>query len=301
MDGVTFKYAVPEDYNLGGTLWLAGMGSRDPCIDLKEGLLSYNTPDGAVACRTTKKSDVLRVTCHGDGIDWIEPRLPNLLGLMDQPQGFTPCRKLEELARRMPGLRLPTLPVLFPRLVQVILQQLVSWNDALAGWRQLVRRYGTDAPGPFSLRLAPTPQAIRELGYYDIVECGVLPRQARLILKVARDASSIERRAGTPESLSEYLLRLPGIGEWTVQHLLGTSCGVADALMPGDYGLPHTVAWFFLGKERSDDAEMFEILERYRGHRFRVINLLWQSGIEAPRRGPKMRSNRWRFSKRANR
>lgn len=300
MDGVTFEFAAPENYNLAGTLWLAGMGSRDPCIDLREGLLSYQTPDGAVTILVVAESDALSVTCFGDGIDWIESRLPSLLGLMDRPDGFKPQGKLADLARKMPGLRLPILPVVFPRLVQIILQQLISWSDALAGWRQLVRRYGTEAPGPSPLRLAPTPRAIRELGYYDIVDCGVLPKQARIILKVARDATSIERLSATPEELSNYLLRIPGIGEWTVQHLSGTSCGVADALMPDDYGLPHTVAWFLLGKERSDDVEMFELLEAYRGHRFRVINLLWQSGIEAPRRGPKMRSNRWRFAKRSS-
>ena len=61
---------------------------------------------------------------------------------------------------------------------------------------------------------------------------------------------------------------------------------------------PHTVAWYLAGEERGSDERMVELLEPYRGHRFRVVSLLWQSGITAPRRGPRMASNRWRFSSR---
>jgi hypothetical protein len=32
---------------------------------------------------------------------------------------------------------------------------------------------------------------------------------------------------------------------------------------------------------------MLELLEPYRGHRFRVIRLLWMNGVQAPRRGPR--------------
>ena len=37
----------------------------------------------------------------------------------------------------------------------------------------------------------------------------------------------------------------------------------------------------------ADDARMLELLEPYRGHRWRVIRLLWANGVHAPRRGPR--------------
>ena len=71
--------------------------------------------------------------------------------------------------------------------------------------------------------------------------------------------------------------------------------GCADAVILGDYGLPHAVAWLLEGKERSSDEEMLRLLEPYAGDRFRVINIVWQNGDMPPRRGPRRKSTRKQF------
>jgi hypothetical protein len=63
-------------------------------------------------------------------------------------------------------------------------------------------------------------------------------------------------------------------------------------LVPGDLHLPHTVAWVLAGEERGSDLRMQELLEPYRGHRYRVICLLRLSGAHAPRRAPRRRASR---------
>lgn len=292
---------VPESYDLAKTLWLAGMGSRDPSLQVgpEEAWLGFHTGEGPVTVHGRLADRTLDVTCFGPGSDWVEPRLAGLFGLDDDPSAFCPGGKLGELVHANPGMHLPRIPVVFHRLTQIVLQQLVVWSDALRGWLRMTERYGTDAPGPMSLRIGPSPERLAELGYYDVVDCGVMPKQARLILQLARERNRIERLAEAgPAALEKYLLSVRGVGPWTVAHLQGTSMGVADALLVGDYGLPHTVAWFLADKERSNDEEMTRLLQPFSGHRFRVVNLLWQSGIEAPRRGPKQRSNRWRFTRR---
>lgn len=294
---------LPEPYDMQRTLWLAGMGQRDPTLRIREtaAQLGFVTPVGPVSVSARRENNELTIRCLGDGAEWIAPRLPDLFGVNDRPHTFEPTGKALELVQKWPGVHLPTLPLVFHRLVQVVLQQLVSWHDALHGWREIVRRFGTDAPDG-ELRLPPSATELSKLGYYDLVQCGILPKQARLILRLSREVARLERLAATnTDALTTYLLGTQGIGDWTVQHLLGCACGHADAVLTGDYGLPHTVAWFFRGKERSDDQEMLQLLEPYRGHRFRVLNLLWQSGVVAPRRGPRMRTNRWRFSQSANR
>ena len=290
---------LPENYDLAKTLWLAGMGKHDPClrVDGQSAELAYNTPSGPVTVEAKKKAGSLFVECVGDGVSYVESRLAALFGLNDDPDSFQPGGRVANLIQQMPGVHLPTLPVVFHRLVQIVLQQLVTWPDALRGWRELTHRYGTDAPGSSGLRLGPTPQLLKTLGYYDLVGCGIMPKQARLILQLARESKTIERLATEDrDKLANRLLSMRGIGDWTVQHLLGSTCGDADAVLTGDFGLPHTVAWFLADRERSNDEEMIRLLEPYRDHRFRVVNLLWQSGITAPRRGPKMESNRWRFA-----
>ena len=291
-------WETPEDYDLKRTLWLAGMGHRDPSLGVTqdEAWLAFHTPEGPVSVHGKLVGVTLTVQCLGEGRQWMLPRVSALFGLHDSLEAFQPSGKVLELQKRLPGAHLPTLPVVFHRLVQVVLQQLVTWPDALRGWIKLTQQFGSAAPGDGGLRLAPSASEIARMGYYDLVSCNIMPRQARLIQRLAREARRLERLADQADELAKYLLTIRGIGDWTVQHLLGTSCGVSDAVLTGDFGLPHTVAWYLAGKERSDDEEMLRLLEPYRGHRFRVINLLWQSGIEAPRRGPKMQSNRWRFT-----
>ena len=96
------------------------------------------------------------------------------------------------------------------------------------------------------------------------------------------------------EPLIRFLTRIPGIGDWTVQTLRGSCLGDADAVVTGDYGLPHVVCWFFRRQARGSDEEMLKLLEPYRGHRYRVQHLLTLAGIHAPRRGPKMRIRSWK-------
>lgn len=291
---------LPEEYDLAKTLWLAGMGHRDPTLRLSESSaqLAFQTPEGPVTVSAEREANTVRVDGVGPGAEWIQPQLPALFGLHDRPADFQPAGRLGKLVQQLPGVHLPTLPVVFHKLVQIVLQQLVSWSDAVHGWRQIVRRFGIESPCGH-LRLPPTAQQFSRLGYYDLVACHVMPKQARLILHLAREANRIEHLAASDISaLEKYLLSVRGVGPWTVQHLLGSSLGCSDAVLIGDFGLPHAVAYFLIGRERSDDEEMLRLLEPYAGHRFRVINYLWQAGHFAPRRGPRMQTNRWRFQTR---
>ena len=301
MDRTVVRLDLPARYDLAKTMLPAGMGVRDPSLRVsdRQATLAFHTAEGAATVDAELRGQQLMVSCYGPGRHWIEPRIPALFGSHDSPDDFRPQGKVAELVAQSPGVHLPRLPVVFQRLVQIVLQQLVVWGDALRGWIRIVRKFGCDAPGPGGLRLGPSAQQLARLGYYELMDCQVMPRQAKLIPRLAKECERIERLAESgSESLARFLLSIRGVGDWTVAHLLGTSLGCADAVMTGDYGLPHTVAWFLAQKERSDDDEMLELLEPYRGHRFRVINLLMQGGITAPRRGPKMRSNRWRFTTR---
>jgi 3-methyladenine DNA glycosylase/8-oxoguanine DNA glycosylase len=76
----------------------------------------------------------------------------------------------------------------------------------------------------------------------------------------------------------EVLARIPGCGPWTVGMLLGFGLGDPDAVPVGDLHLPSLVARALVGEPRADDPRMLELLEPYRGHRFRLIRLLLATG-----------------------
>ena len=299
MESAEVELAVPRPYHLGRTFSVLRMGYHDPSLSISANAaqICLATPQGPVTVGAVQDTQQLKVTCLGTGSTWILPRLEALFGLEDHPESFEPQGKLKRLVQQLRGLHLPRLPTVFHRLVQIVLLQLVSWNDGFRSWRLLTARWGSAAPGPYGLRLAPTPEQLGGLAYYDLMQCGILPRQARLILHLAANAKRIERLAAeSPGALADYLANTPGIGNWTVQYLLGSALGEADAILLGDYNMPHTVAWYLAGEERGHDARMLELLSPYQGHRFRVISLLWQSGVRAPRHGPRMASNRSRFS-----
>ena len=63
--------------------------------------------------------------------------------------------------------------------------------------------------------------------------------------------------------------------------------GDADAVSFGDYHVAKNITWALLGEARDDDV-LAELLEPYRGHRYRVQRLLELDGHFRPRRGPRM-------------
>jgi 3-methyladenine DNA glycosylase/8-oxoguanine DNA glycosylase len=64
---------------------------------------------------------------------------------------------------------------------------------------------------------------------------------------------------------------------------MGFVLGDPDAVPVGDLHLPHEVGWALAGEPGADDARMLELLDPYRGHRFRVLRLLMAAGRVRPR------------------
>jgi 3-methyladenine DNA glycosylase/8-oxoguanine DNA glycosylase len=73
-------------------------------------------------------------------------------------------------------------------------------------------------------------------------------------------------------------MSLPGVGIWTAAEVAQRAFGDADALSIGDYHLAKMIGWTLLGHP-IDDAEMVELLEPLRPHRYRAVRLLEVSGL----------------------
>ena len=293
---------VEGPFDLRDTSRVLQMGSNDPTMSLTRGrmVLARYTPAGPVTVEITQCPDsqpvTLQIQSWGAGSQWIRGFLPGLLGLDDDPRTFQPTGRLRRLHCRHIGMRLTRLPRAGTRVMQVVLMQLVSWRDAFGSWHRLVQRFGAPAPGPHDIRLPPPVSALRGIPRFQMIECGVIPKLARTLQNVAAHEGQLESAADTSATaFAECLRQIPGIGEWTTQYALGTALGHGDAILTGDYNLPHTVAWYFAGDDRGDDQRLIELLEPFRGHRFRVIRLLWLSGINAPRHGPRAASVRQRM------
>lgn len=267
------------------------MGPTDPAFRMAGRALAFcfRTPAGPVTVELGHEPQRLDVRTWGPGATWVTPRLPALAGLEDDPDAFRPTHPVvRDLWHRFPGTHLPTLPRIFDRVIQVVGLQLVKSTEGYRSWNRLVREFGEPAPGPHGLTLPPDPDTLAALSDAAFVAHGVPHKQARTMLRVADAAPELEAAAeGGPADLGRLLLGIRGVGPWTVGYVCGTALGDADAVLPGDYHLPHTMARMLAGLPRGDDEVMAELLEPFRGHRFRIVKLVWQGGARHRRTRPR--------------
>jgi 3-methyladenine DNA glycosylase/8-oxoguanine DNA glycosylase len=107
-------------------------------------------------------------------------------------------------------------------------------------------------------------------------------------VRAARVAGRLEDSVALgPLEGRRRLRSVPGIGVWTAAEVGQRALGDADAVSFGDYHVAKDVTWALTG-EVMGDAEMAELLEPYRGHRYRVQHLLELDHPARPRRGPRM-------------
>jgi 3-methyladenine DNA glycosylase/8-oxoguanine DNA glycosylase len=280
----------PKIYDFDGTLRFLRLGSNDPSMFQRPGELhvALHTPDGAAVLRLVDGAE-LTAQAWGPGAERAIERAPDWLGLNDSPVTLGHLHPaVRELERRFPGLRLARRGRVFDGLLRVIPQQLVAWKDATVFWRRLVQQFGTELPGPIPLVLPPSPDAVRAQSQAALQSTGMLPKMARCMIDCARRAKRLDGLAET--SLDEFVRLvqvLPGVGPWSAGQLAGFHLAHPDAVIVGDYGMPHSIGYALTGRERSNDAEMLELLEPFRPHRFRVVRLIMHAGIMPPRRGPR--------------
>ncbi len=296
MPEIVESYVVGRPYDPAATLSLLSIGPGDPCLRVdgpNRVRLALNGPTDDLVLTVESTSDRLDVRVVGADADWLQPLLPALLGLDFEVPTLDRPRRLREVAHRYRGMRLPRAPLLFPRLVPIVLQQLISWRDAAHGWRQLVRRHGRPADGYDDLIAPPAADVLARMPSHAFVECGILPQHGRRIVSLAREARRIEKawNAGLDDDAvrrtCDFLGRLRGIGPWTLGYLRGSSMADADALVPGDYSFPSQVAFFFERAEEGTDEDLFRLLQPYEPNRFYVLWLVIKSHAQPPRRAPR--------------
>jgi 3-methyladenine DNA glycosylase/8-oxoguanine DNA glycosylase len=285
-----FRLRGPLDLRL--TLAPLRCGATDPTFRF-QGATAWRatrTADGPATVRLWLEGDEVVGQAWGPGAERALDGLPALVGAADDTSGFRAAHPLvQELARRMPGLRIPHSGAVMELLVPTILEQKVIGKEARRSWAGLVRALGEPAPGPEGLLLAPSPAVLAATPYFAFHRFDVERRRADTVRRAATHARRLEEAtAMAPDDARRRLCALPGLGPWSAAKVALAALGDADAVAVGDYHLPHLVCWALAGEPRGDDARMLELLEPYRGHRGRVTRLLMAGGVQAPRYGPRM-------------
>jgi len=251
------------------------------------------TPEGVATLRLRQHHDgVVHASAWGSGADWALDSVPAMLGASDDPSGFVAHHPaVADMHRRHVHWRIARTGLVMEALVPGIIEQKVTGQEAFAGFRMLVHRFGEQAPGPGAERrlwVQPSPETIRTIPSWDWLRMRIDPARSRAVVGAARVASSLERTIGLSGDAVDHRLRsLPGVGVWTSAEVRFRAHGDADAVSFGDYHVARNVGWAITGAVVDDDG-LADLLEPYRPHRYRVQRLVELSGAHRPRRGPRM-------------
>ncbi|MEQ4523880.1 DNA-3-methyladenine glycosylase family protein [Nocardioides kribbensis] len=271
-------------------------GGGDPTyrIDGERHWRGIRTPEGPVTLLVHPRPGLGEVHAEawGPGASWALESVPAMLGADDDWSGFEPRHPVVAEARRLhPDLRLGRTGLVMEALVPAILEQKVTGQEAFAGFRMLVHRFGERAPGPgeqLRLWVQPPPERLRTIASWEWLQLHVDPQRSRTLVTAARVADALERTATlAPEEADRRLRTLPGIGVWTSAEVRQRAHGDPDAVSFGDYHVAKDVGWALTG-EPFDDEAMAAYLEPWRPHRGRVPMLLGAAGLHRPRRGARM-------------
>ncbi len=266
---LTWREPVPG-YDLTLSTKLQRFGKFDPTSRRGRGAFvrAFWTGQGACTLALRQAGQEVEAELVGPGAATVRDWLPSMFRFAPQelPLGGSHSG-LRQLARRLAGLKVGPVPWVFDVAQAFVLQQRVAFEDASRSFRALVERYGQAAPGPLALKLPLHPEKWTQIGINRIQQVEVDAQRARTLLRVAELGLDFD------------LLKLGatrGVGPWTLQSVLGYGVGNPDAVPIGDLHLPRIVALYF-GQQPGGDERMLELLEPYRGIRFRVINWIMAS------------------------
>lgn len=257
------------------------------------------TPAGPVLLRVAAVGTEVSARAWGQGADWALDQLPALLGADDDPAGFAPRPEHAALVaaqRRYPDVRVGRTDRVWEALAPACLEQVVTGKEAFRAFRLLVAEYGEIAPGPAGtadsvaagMRVPPPAEVWATIPSWRFLAAGVEQRRSATLVRAAGRARALERTLDTELTAADRALRsLPRIGPWTSAEVRQRAHGDADAWSIHDYHVAKDITHALVG-EPLDDAACLEVLEPYRGHRYRVQLLLSLSAPGAPRRGPRM-------------
>ena len=262
-------------------------------------LRATRTPTGPVLLKILPQGNEVAARAWGPGAEWALDQLPRLLGEADDPEGFAPRPEHGPLVlahRRWGHYRVGRTDAVFEALAPACIEQVVTGQEAFRAWRLLVREFGEPAPGPatdpgstaYGMYVPPAPEVWARVPSWRFLAAGVEQRRSRTLVRTAVRAVALERTLTATYPAADGALRsFPGVGPWTSAEVRQRAHGDPDAWSIGDFHIGRDITYALTGEALDDDA-CTEILEPYRGHRFRVQTLLTMTGLRMPRRGPRM-------------
>ncbi len=171
---------------------------------------------------------------------------------------------------------IPSRPSGFVTLCKLILEQQVSIDSAKACYSKIENLLGE-----------VTPETISNCSDEDLKSCGV-SRQKILYLKTLSTAVSDELdlesfAAKSPDEVRNELIKIKGIGHWTIDVYLMFALQSPDIIPLGDIAVVNTIKELF---DVHTKEEMEKLSENWKPYRTMATFILWHHYLEKRNRKP---------------
>lgn len=264
---------APLDFRKSFALQALGLYDPSARLDVDRFHKLVATTDGVGQIVAARTRTGIRIRAEGaDAVAMVERWVGHLPPADAHAEFAPPDEHIQILHRNARGLRILRFPWIFDVACGAVLQQRVTFREAMRGFRLLASKHGEPSGDRATF---PSPAKLARLPTWVFPSLGIDPRRGAALRALAHEEASRDfLQTADHAALRKRLIAIPGIGPWTTEMILGFGAGDPDALPLGDLHLPHLVAQAFgRGRHGSDDL-MVELLEPYRGHRFRVVRLI---------------------------
>jgi DNA-3-methyladenine glycosylase II len=234
-------------------------------IDAPSAAASASTPDAALTAK-------------------IDHAARNILGLHIDPAHFTAFARDDELlgalVQRQPGLRIVQSATVFEALTWAIIGQQINLSFAIALRRTFILQAGRQHSS--GLWCYPEAADVGRLDVESLTSRKFSRAKAETLLRfaqlVATGELDLEPSVNNPiEQISANLLKVKGIGPWTVNYGLLRGYAYADCSLHGDVAIRAALQRLLGEESKPDMARTERILQQYAPHRTMAAAHLWAS------------------------
>jgi DNA-3-methyladenine glycosylase II len=176
---------------------------------------------------------------------------------------------LEDVVRRLHGVKPTRPPSLFQMAVIAITEQQISLKAAHSIRGRVVRRFG-DAVD--DLTAFPTARTLAKASLEELMACGLSRRKSEYIGDLARaivDGSvELEGLKSLPdEEVRSFITGLRGFGPWSADYILVRGLGRPDAVPADDLGIRTVVGRYLGAGQRMEPRQVREALAPFTPYR----------------------------------
>ena len=167
--------------------------------------------------------------------------------------------------RRTPWLRPRRRPEPFEALAWAVCEQLIDGRRATAIERRIVRRLGSRS-GCGTLHSPPLAERLARCAPAELDACGLAPKRSIALVRAAREVSSGRADLAAHEPSWRRLLKIPNIGNWTIESLAFGGQGRDDMLPALDLAYVKLVGELERLGRRATEEEVRAFFEPYGEH-----------------------------------